>query len=439
MGARQNILFIVIDQLRADCLIGDLAAHANLANMRALMDDAVTFTRHFSVANPCGPSRASILTGQYAMNHRSVRNGTPLRHDTPNLATELRRVGHLPLLFGYTDTSPDPRNYPVGDPALTSYEMPMPGFDEVVEMRLEQSMPWRGYLRGKGYDFAEYADLYVPNAPPGRAPRVDDPAIYAAADSDTAFLTDSFLSHMADRTNEGWCAHLTYIRPHPPLVAPAPYNRLVDPATLPLPHRLDTPEDEVAQHPFFGPSLATTTPASMVHGVADLPATDANVQALRAVYLGLAAEVDHHIGRVVEWLKSSGQYEDTLIVLTADHGEMLGDRHAWGKMNVHDAAFHTPLIVRVPGNAAAQACRLISGPSPSTSRRRSWNGLGPCRPIRWTGAPCCHCCAARFRQIGAVIRFRSWILAIRLHLHRGRWRWAPIFAHRTSPFCATKD
>ncbi len=350
MGARQNILFIVIDQLRADCLIGDLAAHANLANMRALMNDGVTFTRHFSVANPCGPSRASILTGQYAMNHRSVRNGTPLRHDTPNLATELRRAGHLPLLFGYTDTSPDPRNYPAGDPALTSYEMPMPGFDEAVEMRLERSMPWRGYLRSKGYEFDEYADLYVPDAPPGRAPRVDDPTLYAAADSDTAFLTDSFLSHMADQTNEGWCAHLTYIRPHPPLVAPAPYNRLVDPATLPLPQRLGTPEDEVAQHPFFRPSLATATPASMVHGIADLPATDANVQALRAVYLGLAAEVDHHIGRVVDWLKSSGQYEDTLIVLTADHGEMLGDRHAWGKMNVHDTAFHTPLIVRVPGN-----------------------------------------------------------------------------------------
>ena len=352
MTAPTKILFIIIDQLRADCLLGDLAAHVDLPNMRALMADGVTFTRHFSVANPCGPSRVSILTGQYAMNHRAVRNGTPLREGIANLATELRRVGHLPLLFGYTDTSPDPRAYPPGDPALTSYEMPMRGFDEAVEMRLGRSMPWRGYLRSKGYEFAEYMDLYRPRAAPGRAPRIADPAVYAAAHSDTAFLTDSFLSHMADRAGEGWCAHLTYIRPHPPLVAPAPYNRTVDPATLPLPLRLETPEDEIAQHPFFAPALAAAPPDSMVYGLGDLPATDATVQALRAVYLGLAAEVDHHIGRVVEWLQESGQYDDTLIVLTADHGEMLGDRHAWGKMNVHDAAFHTPLVIRLPGNAA---------------------------------------------------------------------------------------
>jgi arylsulfatase A-like enzyme len=376
MSAPQKILFIVIDQLRADCLTGDLAAYVDLPNMRSLMADGVTFTRHFSVANPCGPSRASILTGQYAMNHRSVRNGTPLAQGTPNLATELRRNGHQPLLFGYTDTSLDPRAYLPDDPALTSYEMPMPGFDEVVEMRMERSMPWRGYLRGKGYAFADYADLYRPAAPPGRAPRVDDPAIYAAEDSDTAFLTDSFLSHMADRTGEGWFAHLTYIRPHPPLVAPAPYNRMVDPATLPLPRRLETPADEAAQHPFFAPSLAGATPASMVHGLSELTASDANVQALRAVYLGLAAEVDHHIGRVSEWLKRSGQYEDTLIVLTADHGEMLGDRHAWGKMNVHDAAFHTPLIVRLPG--ASRRGVQVDAPTESID-------IAP-TILEWTGA-----------------------------------------------------
>ena len=91
----RNVMFIIIDQMRADLLHGALADHVPLPNLRALMGAAVSFTNHHSVANPCGPSRASLLTGQYAMNHRSVRNGAPLRHDTSNLATEVRKGGHL--------------------------------------------------------------------------------------------------------------------------------------------------------------------------------------------------------------------------------------------------------------------------------------------------------------------------------------------------------
>ena len=148
-----NILFIVFDQMRADALVGALADTADLPHLRALMDDAVTFTNHTSVTSPCGPARASLLTGQYAMNHRSVRNGTPLPHDKPNLATALRGGGIQPLLYGYTDTSPDPRQYPPEDPVLTSYEQVMPGFMEAQEMRFDCNRAWEAYLHDAGYDF----------------------------------------------------------------------------------------------------------------------------------------------------------------------------------------------------------------------------------------------------------------------------------------------
>ncbi|MGB7261393.1 MAG: sulfatase-like hydrolase/transferase [Albidovulum sp.] len=344
MPKDRNVLFIVIDQLRADCLFGALAGHVNLPHLRALMDEAVTFRRHYSVANPCGPSRASILTGQYAMNHRSVRNGTPLCHDTPNLATEVRKAGYLPLLFGYTDTSQDPRAYAQGDPALQSYEQVMTGFHEMLEMRLEESLPWRSHLLAKGYDVPPYPEIFRPNGT-----RPDDPALYRAEDSDTAFLTDAAIAGLRGR-KPGWFAHLTYIRPHPPLVAPAPYNRMYDPETLPLPARLPNVETERQLHPFVGPSHIKQPLHSMVEGFADLAATDENTQMLRAIYLGLATEVDHHIGRLLNWLKESGQYENTLIVVTADHGEMLGDHHAWGKSTFYDAAYHTPFILRDPQN-----------------------------------------------------------------------------------------
>jgi arylsulfatase A-like enzyme len=352
MSSTENVLFIVIDQLRADCVFGELAKHIDLPNLRALMSDAVTFEHHFSVVNPCSPARASLLTGQYAMNHRSVRNGTPLRHDVPNVATEMRKAGYLPMLFGYTDTSQDPRIFDANDPAMRSYEYPMKGFQEVVEMRFEMSYPWRSHLINQGYDFETFADLYTPASPTGEAPKINDPALYRAEDSDTAFLTDRFLAAMPAHRRTNWFAHLTYIRPHPPLVAPAPYNTMYDPAVLPLPTRLDDAAAEIAVHPFFGPTLAQKTPAGNLIGFPDLAPTDDNIQTLRSLYFGLITEVDVHIGRVIKFLKDSGQYDDTLLIITADHGEMLDDRHSWSKFTVHDAAYHTPLIIRQPGNTA---------------------------------------------------------------------------------------
>lgn len=345
---KRNVLFVIIDQLRADCLFGGLADHVDLPNLSALMADGVSFRRHFSVANPCGPSRASILTGQYAMNHRSTRNGTPLPGDIPNLATEVRKSGWLPLLFGYTDTTRDPRDLPPGDPMLKSYEQVMPGFVEAVEMRMEESWPWRAYLAAKGYDVPPYPAIFRPASPDPARPRPDDPAFYRAEDSDTAFLTDCALNEIRVRP-EGWFVHLTYLRPHPPLVAPEPYNRMYDPDTLPPPVRLGTAEEERARHPLIPFSHARAPAASTVEGFPDLAATDGNIRMLRALYLGLATEVDHNLGRIIDHLKATGLYERTLIVVTADHGEMLGDHHAWGKSTFYDAAYHTALVVRDPG------------------------------------------------------------------------------------------
>lgn len=364
MTDQKNVLFIIIDQLRADCVNGALADHVDLPNVRAFMGDAVRFDRHFSVVNPCGPSRASILTGQYAMNHRSVRNGTPLRHDAPTLASEMRKAGYLPMLFGYTDTSGDPRVHHPNDPAVQSYEYPMAGFQEMVEMRLEVSLPWQSHLIRNGYAFKNYWDVYKPVSPTGSTPKLNDPAMYKAEHSDTAFLTDRFLDIMPAYAREGWFAHLTYIRPHPPLVAPAPYNDMYDPADMPLPTRHATADKDAALHPFFGPAQQNASVGKCVEGFAGLEPTDDTIRTLRAIYLGLATEVDHHIGRVMQFLKDSGQYDNTLVIITADHGEMLGDHHMWGKYSPYDAAYHTPLIIRVPGQEGVTG-KAVKAPTES--------------------------------------------------------------------------
>jgi len=349
-GHRGKVLFIVIDQLRADCVTGALGEVLELPNIRALMAEGVTFRNHFTVTNPCGPARASLLTGLYAMNHRSVRNGTPLARHHTNLALEARKAGYEPLLFGYTDTSADPAGRDPEDSELKTYEGLMPGFTELVQLRLDTSYAWVADLKAKGYAVpATLAGLFA-----AVGGRLDDPTLYRAEDSDTAFLTTETLKALTVREDQDWFAHVTYIRPHPPLAAPAPWNRKYAPGDLPPAACLAGPAEERAMHPFLDAFFAEPAVTSLYTGfdgrMDRMPEADART--LRAVYLGLAAEVDHHIGRLTGYLEATGQYEDTLIVVTSDHGEMLGDHFMWGKESPFDAAFHVPLVIRDPRRRA---------------------------------------------------------------------------------------
>ncbi len=339
--APRNFLFIVIDQFRADLLTGALGQHVPLPNIRALAARSVHFRNHHTVVVPCGPARASLLTGQYAMNHGSVQNGVPLRRDIPNLATALRTIGRELLLFGYTDTQPDPRDLHPNDPAHLSYTGPIPGITEVTEMR-EEAWEWLAHLRSRGYDVPDSGDLNALYKP--KNDTLGGPALYDAQDSDTAYLTDRVLAHLDVRKSQPWSAMVTYIRPHPPFVGPAPYNDLINPQDIP------PPVEATFEHPFFEAYHSRPSGTDMFWGFDGQQdaMTPEQIALCRSTYLGLAAEVDHHIGRIFEWLENVGQLNDTLIVLTADHGEMLGDLGLWGKQTPFRAASHVPLMIGHP-------------------------------------------------------------------------------------------
>ena len=373
----RNILFITIDQLRADTLNGPLAACVDTPNLDRLKREGVSFSNHFSVTVPCGPSRASLLTGLYAMNHRSIRNGTPLADHHATLASEARKVGYEPLLFGYTDTTPDPTHIHPADPALLEYEGAANGFREIIEMRFEKSLAWRAHLVAQGYKFllkgkGETLPVYRPVPAEGRPPRIADPAIYAAKDSDTAFLTDKTIEALTIRQDTSWFAHMTFIRPHPPFVAPAPYNKLIDPSALPISN------SQRWDHPFFDAWFGAPSQKGIWWGFNGecTKITKADTARLRAVYLGLIAEVDFHLGRIFDWLDKTKQMKNTLVVVTSDHGEMLGDKMMWGKESVFEPAYHIPLIIRDPHNrdAAGRQVKAITESIDITPTILEWIG-----------------------------------------------------------------
>jgi arylsulfatase A-like enzyme len=350
MNRPRNILFILADQWRADSLSAAGHPVVRTPHLDALAEDGVRFTQHYAQASPCGPSRTSILTGMYLQNHRSARNGTPLDRRFTNIALEMRKAGFDPGLIGYTDTSADPRGRDREDPALRTYEGVMAGFTPVLPLP-EDPVEWLAHLRRLGYDVPPRgrAGASRPMAGyPGAAERGPTfaPAIYKAEHSDTAFVTDRAIDYIDARRDEPWFLHLVYLRPHPPFIAPEPYNRMYDPADVPGFRRAAQAEQEARQHPYLAWHLSRETRAAAM--------PEPHLRQLRATYYGLIAEVDAQIGRLLAHLRQSGQYEDTLIVFSCDHGEMLGDHWYLGKDGYFDQAFHIPLIVRAPGEDSAR-------------------------------------------------------------------------------------
>ncbi|MGE0725248.1 MAG: alkaline phosphatase family protein [Alphaproteobacteria bacterium] len=349
-----NVLLVTFDQWRADSI--SLLGHpcARTPTVDALARDGVLFANHFTQASPCGPARASLLTGLYLHNHRSLRNGTPLdaRHRT--LAQEARGAGYAPTLFGYTDTSADPRGRDPNDPALATYEGILPGMDEGLVLP-ESWKPWAAWLRTQGHPVpARLGDLFLPDEArdiPGRGPTFA-PMRMPPEQEMTFFLADKAREWLSVQ-DAPWFLHVSFLRPHPPYIAPAPYHAMVDPADVPAMVRAPTRDGEAALHPWLAAHLDRhwkgNLPAGRPVPMASLD--DRAFAQLRATYYGMLMLADAALGRIVADLKASGQYDRTLIVLTADHGEMLGDHWMVGKDGFFDPAFHIPLIVRDPRGA----------------------------------------------------------------------------------------
>jgi len=164
MPPPRNVLFITLDQWRGDCLSALGHPVVETPTLDALAARGVLFANHWANAAPCGPSRACLYTGTYQHRNRSILNGTPLDARFTNIALVARASGYDPVLFGYTDTSIDPRTVASDDPRLFSYEGVLPGFRALIVDPWEQGSPaWGRWLAARGVDVPRNAhDLYQP-------------------------------------------------------------------------------------------------------------------------------------------------------------------------------------------------------------------------------------------------------------------------------------
>ncbi|HMN87329.1 MAG TPA: sulfatase-like hydrolase/transferase, partial [Bauldia sp.] len=280
--------------------------------------------RPYAQGAPCGPSRASLYTGLYQMNHRVVRNGTPLdrRHD--NIALAMARLGYRPTLFGYTDQAVDPREVSADSPWLRTYEGILPGFEARVHLP-EYPEAWLRWLSWRGAEVpASHWELFVPPSGPTRRPGAAPPR-YGADETPAAFLTGAFIDWLGEQDpGTPWFAHVSYIAPHPPFVVPEPYNRAYSPSSGPAFRRAPSRAAEGRVHPAVLYWLAQADGQHFVLGADPISGWDSrDFGTVRAVYWGMISEVDAQIGRAMDAIAAAGMADDTIVVFTSDHGEML--------------------------------------------------------------------------------------------------------------------
>ncbi len=332
-----NVLFITLDQFRGDSY--GAAGHplVQTPTVDRIAREGVRLSRHYSQAAPCSPGRAAIYTGTYQMNNRVVANGTPLPRGLDNIAHVARRAGYDPTLFGYTDQGVDPANAEgTDDPRLDSYDGVLPGLS--VGLYLPESQAgWIQYLRAKGYDVPYGWEVAARGEP-------DRPAELSLS----GFLTTRFLEWLAPQQS-GWFAHLSYLRPHPPYAAAGEFSRMYDPADVEMPI---APVPAAQRHAVHDAAMGFEASAA--------PSDPDQMRALKAQYYGMISEVDSQLGRVVRALEDRGEWQDTLVVITADHGEQLGDHGLKEKLGFFPQSYHVIGLWRDPhsGNAGRVVTRF---------------------------------------------------------------------------------
>ncbi len=322
-----NVLLITLDQFRGDCL--SCAGHpvVRTPNLDALAAEGVRFARHYSQSSPCAPGRASLYTGTYQMNHRVVANGTPLDSRFDNVALAARRAGRSPVLFGYTDQSIDPRvSTGPEDPRLSTYEGVLPGFDCILDLSGTHA-PWLEWLSERG--------VTVKGALHALSTEHERPADLSVS----RFMTDRLIEWM-DTQDDGWFAHASYIRPHPPYSAAGEWSTAYpgDAVGDPIPPVADPERFHALMLQLEGTRA---------------PADEEGMRRMRAQYFGMVSEVDHQLGRLWDAMRASGRWDDTVVIVTADHAELLGDHGLREKVGYWETSQHIPCIIRDPSRPAA--------------------------------------------------------------------------------------
>ena len=330
-----NILFLMADQYRGDCIGAAGADYVTTPNLDRLAKEGILFTRAYSSVPSCTPARTSILTGMSPW-----KSGQIGYSNIPNYPIE------GPAIFsanGY-------RTHAVGK----NHFYPMRNKHGYQEVELEEG--W--YTTNKGHEVCDYTLYFQKNAPGKNINEIG--LSYNDLRGGRVFPFEEFLHPTywtADRAvqflknhskEEPWLLKVSFQRPHSPLDPPKRFLNSIDTNKIPMPCI-----GEWAQKKYGKNIGVMETDPNASNGV--FP--ESEIKETRKSYYEAIAYVDDQLGRVIEALRKSGELENTLILFTSDHGDMMGDHYMWRKCRPYEGSTRIPMIVRWPSALGLKAKR----------------------------------------------------------------------------------
>ncbi|MBE0391394.1 arylsulfatase A-like enzyme [Flavobacterium sp. 7E] len=341
-----NILFIAVDDLRAE--LGTYGSEiVKSPNIDALSQNGVQFNRAYCQEAICGPSRASVMTGARNETINVIDLFQDFRENVPSIVTipqHFKENGYETVFTGK-----------VFHPGFTDDEMSWSR--KPVKVQVGDNVP---KISG-GYALAASQEMYAKNkeeleakygAKLIRENWLDKGPALESADVPDETYDDGYntlsaiatLNEMVKKGDKPWFLALGFKKPHLDWIAPKKYWDLYDESKIPIATQVSPPID--------GASMALSESLEL-RVSADMPKTgefSPELQRkLKHGYYACISYIDAQLGKMIQALKDSGEYDNTVIVLWSDHGFNLGEMGYWGKATNYEIATRVPFIISAPG------------------------------------------------------------------------------------------
>jgi len=331
---RHNLLFIFTDQQRIDTMACYGNDKIQMPNLNRLAQQSVVFDEPYCTQPVCTPSRGSLMTGLWPHSHGAPNNNIPLNPDSlclPELLPADARSNYRTAYMG---------KWHLGDEIFAQH-----GFDQWESI---EDAYYRYYSSGR--DRSRHCSYYHFLVESGFMPArpINDITGFArdfAARLAERYGKPQFLSSCASkfiRNNKErpWLLTVNFLEPHTPNQSPR--DEQYDPDDMELPDNFyDLPTDDQ-------PAFLKALREEKVVAPGNLP----NVEKWKeyiARYWGLNSLVDTHVGKILDTLDATGQRENTIIVFTSDHGEMLGAHGLLYKTVMFKESVRVPMLIQMPG------------------------------------------------------------------------------------------
>ncbi|HCH7700127.1 TPA: choline-sulfatase [Pseudomonas aeruginosa] len=325
MKTSPNILFIMADQMAAPLLpLHDPRSVLRMPHLSRLAERAVVFDSAYCNSPLCAPSRFTLVSGRLPTRIGAWDNAADFAADTPTYAHYLRNLGYRTALSG--------KMHFCGPDQLHGYEE-----------RLTSDIYPADYGWAVNWDEPEVRPSWYHNmssvlqaGPCVRTNQLD-------FDEEVVFKARQYLyDHVRQHAGQPFCLTVSMTHPHDPYSIPASYWNLYRDEDIPLPRQRFAQEE---QDPHSQRLLK-------VIDLRDKPLPEERIRAARRAYFGACSYVDAQIGALLATLEECGLADDTIVVFSGDHGDMLGERGLWYKMHWFEMAARVPLLVHAPARFA---------------------------------------------------------------------------------------